>query len=105
MVERTHERFFLALLHCVRGAIKEASTDIGSAESEFLAALEFAKKQAARSAELRALIGLHRLRLRQADPAKRRESREMLEQVYGSFTSGFATSDLVAAKALLDQPI
>jgi class 3 adenylate cyclase/predicted ATPase len=104
MAERTHEHFFLALLHCVRGAIREASADLGDAESEFLAAVEFAKKQGARSAELRALIRLHRLRLRQAEPAQLRQSREMLAQAYASFESGFTTSDLVAAKALLEQP-
>jgi predicted ATPase len=102
-VERTHERFYLALLHCVRGAIKAASEKLGDAESEFLAAQEFAKKQGARSAELRALIGLHRLRLRQGEPAKLSQSREMLAQVYATFTSGFATSDLVAARELLGQ--
>jgi predicted ATPase len=102
MAERTHEHFFLTLLHCVRGAIREAAGELGDAESEFLAALEFAKKQGARSAELRALVGLHRLRLRQGDPAKLRQSREMLAEVYASFKSGFATADLVAAKALLE---
>jgi predicted ATPase len=103
IAERTHEHFFLALLHCVRGAVKEASADVDGAESDFLAAVEFAKKQGAKSAELRALICLHRLRQRQAEPAKRRESRGMLAHAYASFTSGLATADLVAAKTLLEQ--
>jgi class 3 adenylate cyclase/tetratricopeptide (TPR) repeat protein len=105
MAGRMHEHFYLSLLHCVRGAIREAAGDVGDPESEFLAAVEFAKKQGARSAELRALIHLHRLRQRQTEPEKLRQSRELLAQAYASFKSGLDTSDLVAAKALLEQPI
>ena len=34
---------------------------------------------------------------------KRDEARELLAPVYGWFTEGFDTADLIAAKALLEQ--
>jgi predicted ATPase len=58
-----------------------------------------ARRQQAKSWELRAAMSLARLWQRQG---KRAEARELLVPVYGWFTEGFDTADLQEAKALLD---
>jgi predicted ATPase len=63
-------------------------------------ALAVAKKQQAKSWELRAATSTARL---WRDQGKRHEARELLAQVYGWFTEGFDTRDLREAKALLDE--
>ena len=63
-------------------------------------ALSIAKEQEAKLWELRATVSLARLRRDQGRPA---EARDLLAQVYGWFTEGFATPDLKEAKALLDE--
>ena len=62
--------------------------------------LQIARKQSARSFELRATMSLARL-LR--DPSRRDEAGAMLAEIYNWFTEGFDTADLKDAKALLDQ--
>jgi glycosyltransferase involved in cell wall biosynthesis len=61
--------------------------------------LALARRQGAKSFELRAAIGLSRLWQRQGKQAK---ARELLGPIYGWFTEGFDTKDLQEAKALLD---
>jgi predicted ATPase len=58
-----------------------------------------ARRQQARSLELRAAMSLARLWERQG---KRTDARELLAPVYGWFTEGFDTADLQEAKALLE---
>jgi predicted ATPase len=58
-----------------------------------------ARKQQAKSWELRAAMSIARL---WRDQGKRDEARELLAPVYGWFTEGF-TLDLKEAKALLDE--
>ena len=58
-----------------------------------------ARRQQAKSLELRAAMSLSRLWQRQG---KRDEARELLAPIYGWFTEGFDTADLQEAKALLD---
>jgi predicted ATPase len=72
----------------------------GEAESCFSRALRIARRQQAKSWELRAATSLSRLwRTRgRADDA-----RALLATVYGWFTEGFETADLPDAKALLDE--
>jgi adenylate cyclase len=65
----------------------------------FQRALETARRQHARSFELRAAISLHRLWQRQG---KHTAARQMLTEVYSSFSEGFDTADVREAKALLD---
>ena len=61
-------------------------------------ALAIAREQGARSFELRGATSLTRL---WRDQGKRAEARELLAPVYGWFTEGFDTRDLIEAKALL----
>jgi predicted ATPase len=70
------------------------------AEASFVQALEVARKQRAKSFELRAAMSMARLR---RDQGKRDEARELLAPVYGWFSEGFDTLDLKQAKALLDE--
>jgi predicted ATPase len=63
-------------------------------------ALAVARKQEAKSWELRAAMSVARL-LR--DQGKVREARELLAPVYGWFTEGFDTRNLKEAKAPQDE--
>ena len=68
------------------------------AEAYFLKAIEIARKQQAKSLELRAAMSLSRLWQQQGKMA---EAHQMLAEIYGWFTEGFDTKDLQEAKALL----
>jgi predicted ATPase len=68
------------------------------AEVCFQQALTIARRQQAKSLELRAAMSLARLWQRQG---KRAEARELLAPVYGWFTEGFDTADLQEAQTLL----
>ena len=70
------------------------------AEAHFERALAVARKQQARSLELRAAMSMARL---WRDQGKPQQARDLLAPVYGWFTEGFDTLDLKEAKALLDQ--
>jgi predicted ATPase len=74
--------------------------DAAKAEAYFERALAVARKQQAKSWELRAAMSLARLR---RDQGKRDAARALLAPVYGWFTEGFDTLDLKEAKALLDE--
>jgi predicted ATPase len=65
---------------------------------DFRQALTIARRQQAKSLELRAAISLARLWQQQG---KRAKAYGLLEPVYNWFTEGFDTPDLQAAKALL----
>jgi predicted ATPase len=100
--ETTGERWWEAEVHRMAGeiALMAPKPDATKAEAHFERALEAARKQQAKSWELRAAISMARL---WRDQGKRNEARELLAPVYGWFTEGFDTLDLKAAKALLDE--
>jgi predicted ATPase len=62
--------------------------------------IEVARRQSAKSLELRATMSLARLLTKQG---RRNEARAMLATIYNWFTEGFDTADLKDAKALLEQ--
>ena len=80
-------------------ALLSPEPDIAKAEEYFDRALEVARKQQAKSWELRAAMSMARLWRDQGNP---QQARELLAPVYGWFTEGFDTLDLKEAKALLD---
>jgi len=63
-------------------------------------ALTVARRQQAKSLELRAAMSLARLWQQQG---QRTEAYELLAPIYGWFTEGFDTADLQEAKALLEE--
>ena len=74
--------------------------DVVEAEQCFRTAIEIARRQSARIAELRATTSLARLLAKQG---RRDEARSILAEIYGWFTEGFDTLNLKDAKALLDK--
>jgi tetratricopeptide (TPR) repeat protein len=73
---------------------------VAEAQSWFERGLEVARKQSAKSFELRALSSLARLLSMRG---RREEAYSMLAELYGWFTEGFDTADLKDANALLEQ--
>ena len=103
--EKNEERYYEAELYRVKGELMlqskvlSSKSQIEEAEACFLKAIEIARKQQAKSLELRAVMSLSRLWQQQGK--RREEARQMLAEVYGWFTEGFDTPDLLEAKALL----
>jgi predicted ATPase len=101
-VHKTGERFYEAELYRLKGELLLALSAANHAEADacFRQALAVARRQQAKSWELRAATSLARLWQQQG---KRDEALELLAPVYGWFTEGFDTADLQEAKALLDE--
>lgn len=72
----------------------------GEAEACFLKAIEVARRQQAKSLELRAVMSLSRLWQSQG---KKKEAHGMLSEIYSWFTEGFDTKDLQEARVLLQE--
>jgi predicted ATPase len=118
MVDHTGECFHEAELYRLKGELtlqkcrvpgskfqvsKSPKSEVRSPEAEaeecFLQAIEVARKQQAKSWELRAVMSLSRLWQQQG---KKAEARQLLAEIYGWFTEGFDTKDVQEAKALLE---
>jgi predicted ATPase len=101
MVDKNGERWWAAELFRLRGELllQQDVSDMLQAETCFWQALDIARRQQAKSWELRAAMSLNRLWQRQG---KRTEAYEVLAEAYGWFTEGFDTADLQEAQALLD---
>jgi predicted ATPase/class 3 adenylate cyclase len=98
LVEDTEERAEEPELLRLMGRIVAARSP-AEGESFFRRAKELASRRYARSLELRAATSLARL---WRDQGRRSEARDLLAPLYGWFTEGFATPDLIQAKELLD---
>ncbi len=94
-------RYWEAEFHRLKGELLLASSGDNQPEAEtcFQKALEVARRQSAKSLELRAATSLANLWQEQG---KVDEARDLLAPVYGWFTEGFDTADLKDASALLD---
>jgi predicted ATPase len=99
MIEGTDERFWEAELHRLQGEIFLKRGQEAQAETSLQRAIEIARRQHAKSLELRAAMSLCRLWNRQG---KATEARQLLGEVYNWFTEGFDTPDLVEARRLLE---
>jgi class 3 adenylate cyclase/tetratricopeptide (TPR) repeat protein len=108
VADKTGERFYEAELYRIKGELTLAQSSVQrlassvqkEAEEYFLKAIEIARRQQAKSLELRAVMSLSRLWQKQG---KKAEARQMLAEIYGWFTEGFDTKDLQQAKALLEE--
>jgi class 3 adenylate cyclase/predicted ATPase len=101
-VETTKERWCEAEMHRIAGeiALMSPQRDVAGAEAEFEHSLAVAREQQAKSWELRTAMSMARLWRGQG---KRRQARELLTPLYGSFTEGCSTFDLKQAQAMLDE--
>jgi tetratricopeptide (TPR) repeat protein len=102
LLATTEERWWEAEVSRLMGALQLQlpSPDVPQAEACFQKALDVARRQQAKALELRATMSLSRLWQRQG---KREAAWQLLAEVYGWFTEGFATPDLQEAKALLEE--
>jgi predicted ATPase len=106
-VHQAGDREYEAELYRLKGELTLAQSSVQGlassvqkeAEESFLKAIEIARRQSAKSSELRAAMSLSRLWQSQG---KKDEARQMLAEIYGWFTEGFDTADLQEAKALLE---
>jgi predicted ATPase len=101
LVEQHEERYRKAEVCRLRGVLCLRQSGMPQAEAEawLQRALDVARRQEAKSLELRAAMSLARLWQQQG---KRAEAYDLLTPTYGWFTEGFDTADLQEAKALLD---
>ncbi|MBI3796327.1 MAG: AAA family ATPase [Deltaproteobacteria bacterium] len=117
VVDQSGERFYEAELYRLKGQLTLQKFQVSSsrfqvpdspksevrgpeseAEECFWKAMEIARRQQAKSLELRAVMSLSRLWQQQG---KQKEAHALLAKIYGWFTEGFDTKDLQEAKALL----
>jgi len=101
LVEQQEERFVEAEVWRLRGVLllRQLGMPQAEAETSLQRALDVARRQEAKSLELRAAMSLSRLWQQQG---KRAEAYELLTPIYGWFTEGFDTKDLQEAKVLLE---
>jgi predicted ATPase len=99
--ERTKENWCEADIHRTAGdiALMSPEPDPAKAEAHFQRALAIARRQQAKSWELRSAMSMARMWRGQG---KRQQAHNLLAPVYGWFTEGFDTKDLKEAKELLE---
>jgi predicted ATPase len=102
VMETTKERWCEAEVNRVAGEIelRAPQRDVAKAEVYLERALAVARRQEAKSWELRAAMSLARLR---RDQGRRHEACDLLAPLYGWFRQGLNTCDLMRSKALLDE--
>jgi predicted ATPase len=101
LVQKHGEHFWEAELHRLKGdlLLLQSTSHQTQAEACFQTAIHLARRQQAKSLELRATKSLTILWCQQG---KKKQARSMLEALYGWFQEGFDTADLRGVKALLE---
>jgi predicted ATPase len=101
LLEATEERWWEAEVWRLKGELllRLPLPDIPQATACLHQALDVARRQQARALELRAALSLGRLWQQQG---KRDQARQLLTEVYSSFTEGFETPDLQEARVWLE---
>jgi hypothetical protein len=94
------ERLYYAEILRLKGWMRSITGDLEGAERNFFASLDWARRQQAKSWELRTSTSLARLWQNQG---KRQAAYELLAPIYGWFSEGFDTKDLQEAKTLLTE--
>jgi predicted ATPase len=87
-------------MHRLKGELLLKDEKEEAAAQSFRNAIDMARRQSAKSWELRATTSLSRLL---ASQGRRDEARTMFAEIYGWFTEGFETADLRGARQLLEQ--
>lgn len=106
IIRRTDERFCEPELYRLRGElllareheISKPETSSSEAEDCLLLAIKIARRQSAKSWELRAALSLSRLWQRQG---KTQQAQQVVESVYGWFSEGLDTPDAQDARVVL----
>ena len=101
-VSKTNERWDEAEIHRTAGELAASllRADPKATESHFQKSLAIARRQDAKSFELRAATSLARL---SRDQGRQDVARELLAPIFGWFTEGFDMPDLIEAKRLLEE--
>jgi class 3 adenylate cyclase/predicted ATPase len=101
-MNRTGQRLLEAELQRIKGDLLLAVSRDKEAEAEdcFRHAIDCARRQGAKSWQLRGALSLSRLWREQG---KHEDARKLLAEIYGWFTEGFDTVDLKEAKTLLEE--
>jgi predicted ATPase len=100
-VERMGGAPLEAELHRLKGeALLAAAGTVSEAETAIEKSIEVARRQNAKSWELRGAMSLARL---WSSQGRHGEARDLLAPILGWFQEGFDTADLEEAKTLLDQ--
>jgi predicted ATPase len=118
VVDKSGEQFYEAELYRLKGELTLQQFNVqgskfkvdssqsafrdpqSEAEACFHKAIEIARRQQAKSLELRTVMSLARLWQSQGE---KDEARQMLAEIYNWFTEGFDTKDLQEAKTLLEE--
>jgi predicted ATPase len=100
LVEETEQREWEPELRRLKGELLLEQGDPVEAEASLRKAIEVARRQEAKSWELRATVSLCRLLRKQG---RQEEGRQLLAEVYDWFTEGFDTPNLQEARALLQE--
>jgi predicted ATPase len=109
LAEKNDERFWEAELYRLQGELLLQDAALGgqqdappgpSAEACFRKGLDVARRQGARSLELRSAMSLSRLWQHEG---KREQARQIVADVYAWFTEGFDSEDLKDARAQLER--
>jgi class 3 adenylate cyclase/predicted ATPase len=102
LMEQHEERYWEAEVYRLRGVLllRQTGTPQEEAEAWLRRALDVARRQEAKSLELRAAMSLARLWQHRG---KGQEARALLVPIYGWFDEGFDTADLQEAQALLEE--
>lgn len=102
LAHRYRDVYWEPEIHRLTGQLLLERSGAATAEAEacYRQALDVARRQAARSLELRAAMSLARLWTARGE---REQARSLLAEVYAKFTEGFETPDLVNARSLLTE--
>ena len=98
--ERDRNAFYAPEVYRIEGELLSAREQSGAAEERLRTAIEIARHRSEKSFELRAAISLAQFWHGQR---KEEQASELLRGIYGWFTEGLETRDLIAAKTLLQQ--
>jgi predicted ATPase len=98
LVEKTGERYYEAEIRRLKAEFMQWQGHLSEAEAGFGDAIEVARRQGAKSLQLRATVSLCRLWQSQG---RYEDTRLLLAEIYEWFIEGFDTPDLVDARSLL----
>ena len=101
--QHNEENWYIAELLRVKGGLillRGGSAAAAEAEAQFNQSLDWARRQQVLSWELRAATSLARL---WRDNSRPKDAKALLASVYEKFTEGFATTDLISARQLLEE--